>query len=119
MHPYGVRDVERLVGLSRNSIRSLVSAGFVKPTRGARNSWLFSFQDLIVLRTAHALVEARVPQRRITRSLKQLRAQLPSTMPLSGLSVGAVGDHVVVKEGTARWEADSGQYILAFEAVEM
>lgn len=36
-------------------------------------------------------------------------------MPLSGLSIGAVGDRVVVKEGAARWQADSGQYLLAFE----
>jgi tetratricopeptide (TPR) repeat protein len=36
-------------------------------------------------------------------------------MPLSGLSIGAVGDQVVVKEGGTRWQADSGQYLLAFE----
>jgi len=36
-------------------------------------------------------------------------------MPLSGLSIGAVGDRVVVKEGSSRWQAESGQYLLAFE----
>jgi tetratricopeptide (TPR) repeat protein len=115
MHAYGVSDVERLLHLSRSTLRALVSAGFVSPTRGARNSWRFSFQDLIVLRTAQALVEANVPQRRITKSLKELRRHLPESMPLSGLSIGAVGERVVVKEGAARWQADSGQYLLAFE----
>lgn len=115
MHPYGVRDVERLLHLSRNTLRALVSAGFVSPARGARNTWLFSFQDLIVLRTAQALVEANVPQRRINKSLKELRRYLPESMPLSGLSIGAVGERVVVKEGASRWQADSGQYLLAFE----
>jgi tetratricopeptide (TPR) repeat protein len=36
-------------------------------------------------------------------------------MPLSGLSICAVADRVVVKEGASRWHAESGQYLLAFE----
>jgi tetratricopeptide (TPR) repeat protein len=115
MHQYGVRDVERLLRLSRATIRALIAAGFVSPARGPRNSWLFSFQDLIVLRTAQALADAKVPQRRITKSVKDLRRHLPEAMPLSGLSIGAVGERVVVKEGGSRWQADSGQYLLAFE----
>jgi tetratricopeptide (TPR) repeat protein len=115
MHQYGVRDVERLLGLSRSTIQSLVKAGFVSPARGPRNALLFSFQDLIVLRTAQALAGAKVPARRITKSLKELRRQLPGTVPLSGLSICAVADRVVVKEGGHRWQADSGQYLLALE----
>ena len=114
MHPYGVREVERLLGLTRGTIRSLVDAGFVVPGRGPRNALRFSFQDLIVLRTAQALVAAKVPARRIMKSLRDLRRQLPDSMPLSGLSIGAVGDRVVVREGRGRWQAESGQYLLDF-----
>ncbi len=116
MHPYGVRDVERLLRLPRSTIRSLIAAGFVTPARGPRGSWLFSFQDLIVLRTAQALADAKVPQRRITRSVRELRRHLPEAMPLSGLSICAVADRVVVREGGSRWQAESGQYLLEFEA---
>ena len=115
MDSYGVRDVERLLGVSRATLRALVGAGFVTPRRGARNSWRFSFQDLIVLRTAQALVDAQVPRRRITRSVRELRRHLPGSMPLSGLSIGAVADRVVVREGRSRWQAESGQYLLEFE----
>jgi tetratricopeptide (TPR) repeat protein len=115
MQRYGVRDVERLLRLPRSTIRALIAAGFVAPTRGPRNAWLFSFQDLIVLRTAQALVDANVPRRRITKSVKELRRHLPAAMPLSGLSIGAVADRVVVKQGGGRWQADSGQYLLEFE----
>jgi tetratricopeptide (TPR) repeat protein len=114
-HHYGVRDVEKLLRLPRRTLRALVDAGFVAPTRGPRNAWQFSFQDLIVLRTAQALVEANVPARRITQSLKALRKRLPESMPLSGLRIRAVGDRVVVSERDGRWQADSGQYLLAFE----
>ena len=115
MHYYGVRDVERLLRLPRSTIRALMDAGFVSPARGPRNAWLFSFRDLIVLRTAQALAAANVPRQRITRSVRDLRRHLPETMPLSGLSICAVGGRVVVKEGARRWQADSGQYLLAFE----
>jgi tetratricopeptide (TPR) repeat protein len=112
---YGAREVQKLLRLPRSTLRALVDAGFVTPTRGPRNAWLFSFQDLIVLRTAQALAQARLPQKRITRSLRELRRHLPEAMPLSGLSIAAVADRVVVKEGRSRWQADSGQYLLEFE----
>jgi tetratricopeptide (TPR) repeat protein len=112
MPAYGVADVERVLQMSRGTIRSLIKAGFVSPARGPRREYLFSFQDLIVLRTARALNAAKVPPRRITRSLKQLREHLPEQIPLSGLSIRAVGDRVVVQEGAKRWQADSGQYLL-------
>ena len=115
MHPYGVREVQKLLGLPRSTIRTLVDAGFVSPARGPRNAWRFSFQDLIVLRTAQALAAANVPPRRIARSMKELRRHLPQSMPLSGLSIAAEADRVVVREGSRRWQADSGQYLLAFE----
>jgi tetratricopeptide (TPR) repeat protein len=115
VHKFGVREVEKLLRLPRRTIHGLVKAGFVSPERGARRTYLFSFQDLIVLRTAQALAAANIPAQRITRSLRELRRHLPDAMPLSGLSIGAVGDRVVVKEGASRWQAESGQYLLAFE----
>ena len=115
MHPYGVREVEKLLRLPRSTIRALIDAGFVSPARGPRKAWRFSFQDLIVLRTAQALVAAKVPAKHITRSVRELRKHLPEAMPLSGLSICAVADRVVVKEGATRWQAESGQYLLAFE----
>ena len=115
VHPYGVRDVERLLRLPRSAIRALIAAGFVSPARGLRGAWRFSFQDLIVLRTAQGLADANVPLRRITRSVKALRRHLPEAMPLSGLHISALADGVVVREGGGRWQAESGQYVLEFE----
>jgi len=75
---YGARDVERLLGLPRSTIRALIRAGFVAPARGARGAWQFSFQDLIVLRKAQALSAAKVPHQRIARAMKALRRQAQS-----------------------------------------
>lgn len=112
---YGVREAAKLLHLAPGTIRALIRAGFVSPLRGPRNAWQFSFQDLIVLRTAQALAAADVPARRIARSMRELRRRLPESMPLSGLSICAEADRVVVKEGSRRWQAESGQYLLGFE----
>jgi tetratricopeptide (TPR) repeat protein len=112
---YSVQDVERVLRLSRSSIRSLIDGGFVKPARGPRRELRFSFQDLIVLRAARALTLAKVSHRRIKSSLKDLRKNLPDEMPLSGLSIAAVGDRVVVREGKTRYQVDDGQYLLGLD----
>ncbi|MBS0578839.1 MAG: tetratricopeptide repeat protein [Proteobacteria bacterium] len=115
MPVYSVRDVERVLQLSPATTRGLIRAGFVSPERGPRREYRFSFQDLIVLRTARALLQAKIPPRRIRRSLESLRRALPESMPLSGLAISALGDHVVVRDGDARWQAESGQYVLGLD----
>jgi DNA-binding transcriptional MerR regulator len=115
MHSYSVRDVERVLQLSRGTIRGLINVGFVKPSRGPRREYRFSFQDLIVLRAARALIQAKVSRRRIRRSLDDLRRHLPEAVPLSGLSISAVGDRVVVREGSNHWQVDDGQYLLGLD----
>lgn len=115
MRSYSVRDVQKVLRLSPATTRGLIRAGFVKPTRGPHRAFRLSFQDLIVLRTARALLDARVPSKRIRRSLERLRRELPSSLPLSGLAISAVGDHVVVRDGETRWQADSGQYLLGLD----
>jgi len=115
MRSYSVRDVQRVLQLAPDTTRSLIRAGFVHPARGPRREYRFSFQDLIVLRTARALLDARIPKKRIRRSLESLRRNLPESMPLSGLAISAVGDHVVVRDGDARWQVDSGQYLLGLD----
>jgi tetratricopeptide (TPR) repeat protein len=115
VHSYRVSDVERLLHLSRGTIRGLVSRGFVAPARGPRREYRFSFQDLIILRTARALVQANVPVRRIGRSLNALRRQLPKSVPLTGFTICAVGDEVVVRNGGSRWQAESGPYLLELD----
>ena len=36
-------------------------------------------------------------------------------MPLSGLSICAVGDRVVVRDGKSHWQVDNGQYVLGLD----
>jgi DNA-binding transcriptional MerR regulator len=116
MDSYGVADVARMLHLSRGTIRGLISRGFVNPARGPRREYRFSFQDLVTLRAARALVQAKVPAQRIGRSLSALRRQLPKSVPLTGFTICAMGNQVVVGRGGGnRWQAESGQYLLELD----
>ncbi len=116
---YGARDVAATLGLSPSQIRSFVRAGFVTPTRGARRELRFSFQDLVLLRTAHELIAARIPTRRVKRALARLRAALPPGRPLTGLHIRAEGDRIVVGDGGARFDPESGQALFDFSLAEV
>jgi DNA-binding transcriptional MerR regulator len=115
MAEYSLREVVQLAGLSRHIVRRLVQEGVVTPERARNREYRFSFQDLIVLRTARSLHAANIAPRRILRSLKRLRTLLPATMPMCGLRVSALGADVVVHESDRRWEASSGQMLLDFD----
>lgn len=112
---YSLKSIEKMLGLGRGVIGSIVNAGFVTPSRGARNELRFSFQDVVLLRTAHDLMAANIPARRMLRSLKKLKAKLPKELPLTGLRISALGNDVVVRDGSAQWEAESGQLLMDFE----
>ena len=104
-----------MLGLSRHIVTGLIDAGFVAPQRGPRNELRFTFQDLMLLRTAHALQSQQVPARRIVASLKRLKATLPAELPLSGLRITAVGADVAVRDRSGRLQADSGQLLMDFD----
>lgn len=103
--------------MSRSVISGLVASGFVTPSRGKRNEYRFSFQDVVLLRTAHGLQSAHIAPRKILRSLQRLKATLPDELPLSGLRITAVGNEIAVRQGRTQWHADSGQLLMDFEVV--
>jgi len=119
MEGYGAREVARMLGLSVGQVRAYVRSGFLDPSRGPRGELRFSFHDLVLLRTAKGLVEARIAPRRVRSALKKLRAELPEGRELRGLHIAADGDRIVVGDGAARWQADSGQILFDFATREL
>jgi len=116
---YSTKDVAALLGLSAEQVRSYVRAAFLAPRQGPRGEYYFSFQDLVLLRTAKALVAARIPRRRVRLALQNLREQLPGDRPLTGVRISAQGHHVVVRDGGEVWNPESGQALLDFELAEL
>ncbi len=116
---YSTKDVAALLGLSTTQVRSYVRAGFLSPPQGARGEYSFSFQDLVLLRTAKALLAARVPRRRVRLSLQNLRDQLPDGRALTGVRISAQGHQVVVRDGGELWNPESGQALFDFEVAAL
>ena len=112
---FTLRRVQAKLGLSRHIVSGMIEAGFVTPSRGRRNEWRFTFQDLALLRTAHALQSQSIPARRIVRSLARLKATLPAELPLTGLRITAVGGDVAVRDRSGRLQAGSGQLLMDFD----
>jgi len=117
MHAFDTKDLKRLFGIPASQVRSLIRAGHIRPLKKA-GRLSYSFQDLIVLRTAGSLRAAKIPAHKINRTLQQIRASLPGELPLCGLSIVAVGDSIVVREGQTLRESDTGQYALALEVID-
>ena len=111
-------DAARILGLSEARIRELLRAGLgLAPRRGRR--YALSFQELVILRSARALLEQGVPAARVKRALRALAEQLPPERTLSGLRIHAEGGRVTVHDGTRKWDAETGQALFCFDVEEL
>ena len=119
MWGYRTRDVARMLALPEVEVRRFARAGFVAPRRGPGNALRFSFQDLVLLRTAAALARARIPAARLRRVLRRLRQQLPADRALAAVHVSADGDQVVVRDGGTAWQPESGQLLIDFDVSDV
>jgi DNA-binding transcriptional MerR regulator len=116
MESFSTRDVARLLGLTESQVRAQARAGFITPVRGPRNGYRFSFQDLVLLRTARELAQARVPPRRIRHALCGLARRLPTGRSLSEMRITPEGRSVLVHEGGTAWNPESGQLQIDFSS---
>ena len=107
-------EVARILGMKEPSIREIVRTGLCRPARRGRR-YAFSFQDLVVLRAARGLLEARIPAARVRRALAALARELPEGRPLSGTRIYADGRRVAVADAGGAFEPESGQALFAFE----
>ena len=109
-------EVAKILNLPGSRIRSFVRACFLAPVRDQKKTFQFTFQDLLFLKTAKGLLDSRVPSKRIIRMLSSLKRQMPDDPQLSGINILADGRRVVVWDGKARWQPDSGQFLFNFDA---
>jgi tetratricopeptide (TPR) repeat protein len=116
---YSVRDVAKLLGLPVSRVHSYVRSGFLKPDRGSRRELLFSFQDVVVLRTASELVRSRIAPARVKRILKKLANDLPEGRSLAGMTIVAEGNRVVARSGGARWNPENDQRLFDFDVADL
>jgi tetratricopeptide (TPR) repeat protein len=118
MSGYTTREVAELIGVTPAKVRAFARAGFVSARRDTRR-YRFSFQDIVLLRTAKALESAQIHPRKVRRALRALRDALPSHRSLSGLRISAAGDEVVVLDAHSAWQPETGQVTFDFTIAEL
>lgn len=117
--PYSTEDVAKLLGVTVRQVESYVRAGALEPACDGDGEPRFSFQDVVLLRTAKGLVGARIAPARVKRALARLKRQLPEGRPLTGVAIAAEGNRIVVRDGDARWNPESGQVLFDFRVAEL
>ncbi len=115
MKLFSTAEAAKILNLPDRRIRSFVRAGFIEP-RSEKRDLRFTFQDLLFLKTAKSLLDSRVSSRRIVGMLASLKRQLPEERHLSSVKIYADGRRVVVWDGKASWQPDSGQFLFNFDA---
>ena len=118
MKSYSTGDVARILELTPRQVRAGVRAGVLEPERGPRGEYRFSFQDLLFLKTTRGLFAARMPARRVRGTLERLRGQLSRGGRLTGLHIAVEGRRIVVSDGEAQWQPESGQTLFDFGAAD-
>jgi tetratricopeptide (TPR) repeat protein len=115
---YSAAELCRILHLNESQLRSCLRAALL-PAPGPQASCTYSFQNLVMLRTARGLTEAGVSVAKIRKVLECLQRQMGHGESISGLKIYASGKRVVVWDGASRWQPDSGQFLLNFETAQM
>jgi tetratricopeptide (TPR) repeat protein len=108
-----------MLEMSEAQVRVFAKSGALDAGRGPRGELRFSFQDLVLLRAAKELTTSKFTPRKIRRALENLRDQLPRGRPLSAVRITSMGDEIVVQDGDALWEPESGQALIDFHVADI
>ncbi len=112
---YTVAEVARLFGFSTSRLRYWHRSGLLGPSARVSGRNYYTFQDLVGVRAAKALLEQGVPLQHVRRCVESLRQTRPeSSRPLSELRVLADGRTVVVQDAGGTYEPTTGQTVLDF-----
>ncbi len=119
MSGYTTREVAKMVGLEPHQIRHYVRRRLLDPYRGERGEYRFSFQDIVILKSAKGLLESAVTARKSYKILLNLQKRLERMQSLSAIRIYADGDRVVVRDQNLAWDAETGQGQLDFSVSEL
>ncbi|MCU1261671.1 MAG: Tetratricopeptide 2 repeat protein [Bryobacterales bacterium] len=111
---YSRENVRRMLTVSERQLRSWEKQGLI--AGGA----VFTFSDIIALRTLLKLREKRVPSRTIGQAIHSLRSKLSHIeRPLSELRISSDGGKIAVHLSGQKMEALTGQLLLNFDAAQI
>ena len=109
------RDVSRLFDISERRLRDWDRAAFLSPSGHNGRTRCYTFQDLVCVRSAKALLESGMSVQRAKKIVATLKEKLPlGPHPLGKLRVRGDAKNVVVVEDEREFEASTGQLLIDF-----
>ncbi|MFT7651157.1 MAG: tetratricopeptide (TPR) repeat protein [Limisphaerales bacterium] len=119
MSGYTTREVAELLAMNSDQVRHYVRRKLIDPARGERGEFRFSFQDVVLLRTAKGLLDAKVSTRKAYSALVKLKEEMSQAKSLSAVRIYANGPNVVIRDDNHVWEVETGQAALDFAMQEI
>jgi tetratricopeptide (TPR) repeat protein len=105
-----------MVNLSIGQVRGYARSGLIDAQRGLRGEYRFSFQDLVLLRTARELLSVNIPRRRVVAALTRMKGLLPGDSPPRGMQVRVSGQQIIAQHADSAWNLETGQSMFAFKS---
>lgn len=109
-------EVASLFQVTERRLRAWEKAGIVTPSTQEGEKPLYTFADLVMVRTAKGLVDGGFPPAQIRRALEALRKRLPElAQPLVDARLGADGARLVARHEGQRFDPITGQLVFDFD----
>jgi tetratricopeptide (TPR) repeat protein len=114
MKTFSTAEIARILDVTPAWIRGQAHRSLIVPERTRQGHFRYSFQDLVLLRTARGLRNPGVSPRRIHYTLRSLLDALPPGRSLSSLKIRLDGRAIVAGDNNTVWEPESGQTSFVF-----
>ena len=109
-------EVAELFGLSVRRLKGWETRGIITPSMGSEWPRIYTFTDLLAVRTAKGLADSGLPLARIGKAVAALRKRLPDLLqPLTDARLGAEGGHLVARRDGALFDPTTGQLELDWD----
>jgi tetratricopeptide (TPR) repeat protein len=119
MKGYSTAEVSELVKLPAEVIRDYARSGLLDPQHQKGHHYHFSFQDIILLRTAKELNDSGVNKSHLGKVLLKLKEELPSHKSLTSLAIRSEGGQILIRDNKELYNPESGQVLFDFSVSEI
>lgn len=116
---FSAGEVQKLTGLTYRQLDHWARTEFIEPSTiekiGLKTRRLYSFTDILAIRTAMQLLDAGIPLQRLRKAVNKLQKELPKKEALHSLVWLTDGEKLFILESRdIVREVISGKYIFAF-----
>ncbi len=113
---FSTRAAARILAVSPDRIRYWVKRRLVAPSAARGRRYRFDFNDLLLMRMAKELLPRRRRLGAFKRCVERARGQTSPARPTPALKLHNDDGRIVMREGAALFEIDTGQLLLRFGA---